>query len=124
MLETIILYALLVATPLLLLAAAWGWLFRAGRMLSPKRRVPFLCGLTATTVAYVGQFLLRWYLRHAHLGFWPEVDVILGVGRVMLVAALFGFAASWFARGYGRVSSCSASLLVFVTWWLMGVAAL
>jgi len=124
MLETIALYALLVAAPLLFLAVAWGWLFHTGRMLNLKRRVPFLCGLTAATVAYVMHFLLRLYLRHAHLGFWPEVHVILGVGRVMIAAALVGFVTSWFGRGYGRVSSCLASLLVFVTWWLTGVAAL
>jgi len=119
MLERVVLYALFIVAPLVFLGAAWGWLFRAGRMLNLKRKAPFLCGLTATTVAYVAQFLLQWYLRHARLGFWREVDVTLGVGQVMLVATLIGFVASWFARGYGRVSGCAASLLVFVTWWLL-----
>ena len=123
MFEAIQWYALFDAAPLLFLSAAWAWLFRTGRVLNLRRRVPFLCGLMATTVAYVAPYVLRQYLRHAHLGFWPEVDVISDVGPVMLVAALVGFVGSLFARGYGRVSGCSASLLVFVKWCLICITS-
>jgi hypothetical protein len=124
MLEKVVGYALFFAAPLLLLTAAWIWLFRVGRRTALKRRLPFLCGLTAATVAYITQFFLQWYLARAHLGYWPEAYLTLDIGRIMLVAALTGFTTSWFGRGYGRIASCSASFLIFLTWFLVGGAAI
>jgi hypothetical protein len=110
--------------PSLLLIAAAVWLFRSGAILRRSRRLLFLAGVTASGCAYAGHFLLGWYLRRAHLGFWPEVDAILGTGTVMLVASLLGIAACSFGKGFGRWTGCIGSGLVFVLWWLSGVAAL
>jgi hypothetical protein len=110
MVETIALYTLSVVPPPLLFVA-WIWSFRAGQTLRPARRIPFLFGLTAATIAYVAQFIV--------LRYWPEAT-ILRVVQVMLISALAAFATSCLGRGYGRLSSCSASVLVFATWWLKG----
>jgi hypothetical protein len=59
----------------------------------------------------------------AHLGFPHEAHVVMKVALVMQVGATAGFATSWFGRGYGRVSSCFASVLVFFTWWLVLIPA-
>ena len=113
-----------VIAPSLLLVSAAIWLFRSGGVLRKSRRLIFLAGVTASACAYGGHFLLGWYLRQAHLGFWPEVDAILETATVMLIASLLGVAASSFGKGYGRVTGCIGSGLVFVLWWLSGVAAL
>jgi hypothetical protein len=110
MLETIALYTLVLLPPPLLFAA-WVWLFRAGQTLRPARRNPFLCGLVAATIPYVAQFIVFRY--------WPEAT-ILRVVQVMLISALASFATSFLGCGFGRISSCSASVLVFATWWLKG----
>jgi 4-amino-4-deoxy-L-arabinose transferase-like glycosyltransferase len=108
--ERIALYALLLVPPLLL-CVAWFWSFRAGRRLRPSRRVPFLCGLTATTIAYLAQFIAFHYSPDASL---------LRVVQLMLISAVAAFMTSWLGRGYGRISGCTASVLVFATWLLKG----
>lgn len=119
-----VLGAVAVTAPSLLFTAAGVWLFRSGAVLPRKRRLVFLAGVTASLSAYAGHFLLGWYLRRAHLGFWPEVDAILGVGWVMLGASLLELAACFAGKGFGRATGCLGSALVFVLWWFAGVAAL
>ena len=110
MVETIALYALSLVPPVPLFIA-WVWAFRAGKGLRAARRIPFVCGLATATIAYVAQFIVLRYK--------PD-PTILWIVQVMLISALAGFATSWLGRGYGRISSCSASVLVFATWWLKG----
>jgi len=121
MIEGIVPDSWFLAAQLAFLAAAWGWFIRTGRILNPTRRMLFLYGLAAATVAYLTQFFLQRYVRHAHLNVTPEVDVVVWV---MLFATLAGFVTSWFGRSYGRAFGCLASLLIFARWWVIRMSVL
>ena len=108
--------------PLALLPTAGLWAWRNGRLLPRGRRITFIVGLGASVLAYAMWFVLGSYLRHAHLGFWPESRVICDVAALMVASAFLGFAAGCFGRGYGRVAECTASALIAVTWFIIAVA--
>lgn len=112
------------AAPPALLVAAFIWVQRAGRTVSKARRRAFIGGLLLSTLAYPSHFLLRWYVHRSHLGYWAEVDTVVGVGGLMFLAAITGLVAGCFGRGYGRITTCIASFLIAMLWWLTGVATL
>lgn len=76
----------------------------------------------SATIAYAAHFVLRWYLRGAHLGYWAEADTVVGIGGLMFLAAMAGLVAAWFGKGYGRITACAGSVLVGALWWLTGIA--
>ncbi len=111
------------AAPVGLFAASWVWFFRHGSAVRKVRRGIFAGGIAASTVAYIATFLLDWYLRRAHLGFWPEAHAVFDVGAVMFISALVGLSATCFGKSYGRVTACIGSLFVALLWWFRAMAA-
>jgi len=97
--------------PLILLIAAWVWLFRSGRLLPSDRRSLFSIGLSLSTVAYASGFLLSSYfgVRPASA---PKTHLFGAFVFAALMSAVVGFGAGWAGKGYGRVASCTASLLI------------
>ena len=123
MLKTTLTTVSVVVTPALLLAGAI-WLIRSGRSVSRTRRKLFLSGLLATTIAYAGHFLLRWFLHRANLNIYDQADLTLGVGGLMFLAAFVGLIASLFGTSYGRICSACASILTGALWWLTSITRL
>ena len=111
--------ALYVPPALLLMACVW--MVRDGAAVTGARRRAFVAGVMASSVAYASHFVLRWYVRRAHLSYWAGVDTVVGVGGLMFLAAMVGLVGSAFGKGYGRVTACIASVLVAAIWWFTGV---
>ena len=109
--------------PILLLSALF-WTIREGRSLPRPRRRAFVAGLLSSTIAYSAHFLLRWYLRGAHLSYWARVDTTVGIGGLMFLAAAVGVVAGSFGKGYGRISALLAGITVAALWWFTGIATL
>jgi uncharacterized BrkB/YihY/UPF0761 family membrane protein len=116
-LKPILTTAAVTATPLLLVGS-FLWLFRSGRTVRPARRKLFLASILATSAAYAGHFVLRWFLRHAHLNLYDQADLTVGIGGLMFLAAFVALITSAFGRSYGRITGACASALVCALWWL------
>ena len=119
--ETVRIVAL--ALPPILLCVAVVWVIRDGRNLSRPRRRLFAAGLLASSVAYASRFVLFPFLATAHLSYFDRVDLTIGIGGLMFLAAAAGFIASCFGRGYGRITALLASLTVAASWWFTKITA-
>lgn len=117
-----IVFAIALSAAPLFLAGGLIWAVRSGGTVSKPRRKLFVLGVASSSLAYAVHFVLRWYMGQSRLGYWDQVDVVVGVGGLMFLAAMVGLIGGGFGRGYGRVAACLGSLLVCAMWWMTGVS--
>ncbi len=104
-----------------LLIAAIVWIFRDAHIVPRPRLRVFIAGVLASTLAYAGHFILAHFLRITQLNPWDRVDITIGVGGLMFLAALVGLVGSSFGRSYGRICGIAASVFVGTLWWMTGI---